>query len=70
MLSPTDSKSISMLNQSKINKRSVVNLNKTHKKNSLSQMPPFGSVSMKNVKRPDAKAKKNDDGRPQVIEVS
>ena len=33
-------------------------------------MPPFGSVSMKNVKQFDTKAKKNDDGRPQVIEVS
>ena len=59
-----------MLNQSKINKGSVINLNKTHKKNSLSQMPPFGSVSTKNVKHFDNKAKKNDDGRPQVIEVS
>ena len=70
LLSPTDSKSISMLNQSKVQKQSVVTFNKTHKKTITSNMPPFSSTSMVNVKHPGTLAKNTEDGRPQVVEVS
>ena len=61
LLSPTDSRSISMLNQSKTLKGGVVT--KTSKK--VSQVPPFSSASMLNMKHSASAVKNNcDDGRP------